>query len=541
MSLESRTPAGGSAADGWKGLRLFNLYRAVVAGLFLVVAFLGGAPAGIGETHPVAFAAGAGLWFLFAIGFGFGIDRRWLAFGAQVHLHALADILFISVLSHASGGLSSGIGMLLVTSVAFASLLQTGRRALFHAAVATIALLLETGWSWLNEIGGATEFSHAGMLGAALFATALLAHVLHHRLQASEALAEERGARLDDLAALNARIVEQVDTGVVAIDREGRIVATNSLARQLLDLGPLPAAVALRRVAPPLAEALGRWRVEGGRDFSLPRPSSPNTLDLRFAPLEESADGAVLAFLQDSSERLERIQDEKLRAMGRLTGSIAHEVRNPVGAIGHAAQLLQESPSLGEEEQKFVAIIRRNVERLDGLVDSTLALSRRKLPRGEVVPLAGFLEDFRRESLFGSGLPEDALRVRVTPPDLQVTVDPEHLHQVLSILRDNALENASDLRDSHLRLHASRPGGDGAVLEVIDNGRGVDPAVADKIFEPFFTTRGAGTGLGLFIARELCQANRCEIDYRPVPAGGACFQIRFPAPAPVETQGTAEP
>ena len=246
-------------------------------------------------------------------------------------------------------------------------------------------------------------------------------------------------------------------------------------------------------------------------------------------PVGASGRRALLVFLEDPRLQAERVQDVKLAALGRLTASIAHEVRNPLAALSHANQLLAESDRLGADEQRFTRIIDTNVARVDAIVDSVLALGRPGAGRATRVDLDAFLRDAVDEFARAN------IAAEVTHASLDrevpVRVDPTHLHQILTNLLANAARHGASADGvARIAVRCQRlPGGE-AIVEVEDAGPGVPDQVALHIFEPFYSGSARGTGLGLFIARELCAANRATLALERAPSGGACFRITFPSP-----------
>jgi two-component system sensor histidine kinase PilS (NtrC family) len=227
----------------------------------------------------------------------------------------------------------------------------------------------------------------------------------------------------------------------------------------------------------------------------------------------------------------ERVQQSKLAALGRLSASIAHEIRNPVGAMSHAGQLLAESPQIGPDERRLTDIIRNNSERVSTIINNVLQLSRREATRFERLTLEDWLEDFVEEFSETMQVPMSRLGVRVDAQNLEVRIDPSHLHQVVWNLCDNALKHAPGTNDVAVEIRVGRliPSGR-PYLEVSDRGPGIDPQFVERIFEPFFTGGKGGTGLGLFIARELCQLNRAVLLYAARIGGGSTFRIVFSDP-----------
>jgi two-component system sensor histidine kinase PilS (NtrC family) len=251
-----------------------------------------------------------------------------------------------------------------------------------------------------------------------------------------------------------------------------------------------------------------------------------------FASMGTCAPAPVLVFLEDTSLIAEQVQQSKLAALGRLSASIAHEIRNPVGAMSHASQLLAESPHLAADDKRLTEIIRGNADRVSAIINNVLQLSKRGETRLERLSLAIWLEEFCEEFCETMQLGRERLLVEAQEPDLEVRADPTQLHQILWNLCENALRHA--LRDApdatieirHGRLNPSaRP-----FLEVADRGPGVKPEQAERIFEPFFSGAQGGTGLGLFLARELAQTNGATLLYEPRTGGGTVFRLVFADP-----------
>jgi two-component system sensor histidine kinase PilS (NtrC family) len=247
--------------------------------------------------------------------------------------------------------------------------------------------------------------------------------------------------------------------------------------------------------------------------------------------LIESGPGSVLVFLEDTSVVAERVQQSKLASLGRLSASIAHEIRNPVGAMSHAGQLLRESPALGADDRHLTDIIEKNAVRVSQIIDNVLQLSRRDTTRQERVDLSAWLETFLAEFRATLQVADERLTLEAQVPGLEVQFDPSHLHQVLWNLCDNAHKHGAGAGSTPVSLRIGRIAStDRPFLEVSDRGPGIDPAHAERIFEPFFTSGAGGTGLGLFIARELCQTNGALLAYEARPGSGSTFRIIFADP-----------
>ena len=449
------------------------------------------------------------------------------------------------MLMHASGGIASGLGGLLVIFIGAASLVIPITVSATLAALATFAILGEQLYTQLTSLSVASNYPAAGILSGIIFAMALAAQPLAKRIQATEALARQFGVDLKNLSELNEYIVQHLRESIVVLDRHDAIRLINSSASQLLDAVEAPPGTPLVSTSEPLADYIRRWR----DDLSLPSHAELTLITegdnvrvtAHLAPLGKDGQraGPILVFLEDVSHINARVQQSKLASLGRLSASIAHEIRNPVGAMSHAAQLLGESPGLGEDDQRLTEIIRTHSSRVSHIIDNVLQLSRRDSSRPERLAVKSWLEDFADEFARTLELQEGELTIKDLPDELEVRMDRGHLRQVLWNLCDNAVKYASETGGIMVEIQGGRMQGQGRpYIEVLDCGLGVEKATADKIFEPFFTARSGGTGLGLYISRELCELNRATLLYLDRPGGGSIFRIVFTDPDRWDKQDT---
>ena len=308
----------------------------------------------------------------------------------------------------------------------------------------------------------------------------------------------------------------------------------NSSALRLLGATSALEGTPLSSAFEPLADHLRAWRndtsMSSHPEFTLITEADNARVTAHLAPLGKDGQraGPILIFLEDASVMNARVQQSKLASLGRLSASIAHEIRNPIGAVSHAAQLLGESQPLSNDDVRLTEIIQTHSSRVSHIIDNVLQLSRRDSSRPERLSLKGWLDDFTEEFIRTLELQEGQFSVVDVPSELEVRMDRSHLRQVLWNLCDNAIKYASETGGIMVEIQAGRmPGKGRPYIEVLDCGLGVDKATADKIFEPFFTARSGGTGLGLYISRELCELNRATLVYLDRPGGGSIFRIVF--------------
>jgi len=521
----------------WRVIGTLNVFRALVALLLLALFFASDDARFFGDRYPGLFAATVAGYLVFAIISAVAIRYRWVSAGPLIFTQATVDIAAIAVLMHASGGIGSGLGSLLVVFMGGASLVLPLTTPAFFAAMATLAILGEQLFSQLAGVSDAANYTAAGVLGGIIFAISLAARPLARRIQVSEELARQRGVDLANLSELNEYIVQHLRESIVVIDRENQVRLINGSAAQLLGAPRNCHGMPLREATADLAAYVDHWRRETSRashtEFTMIAADNSSRLKAHLAPLGKDGDrqGPVLIFLEDSSLLNARVQQSKLASLGRLSASIAHEIRNPVGAMSHAGQLLAESEALTAEDLRLTEIIRTHAERVSHIIDNVLQLSRRESSRPEQFQLRPWLVEFAGEFTRTLELQEGELSVLEGDNDLEVRMDPSHLRQVLWNLCDNAVKYASETGGILVELKAGRMERTGRpYVEVQDHGLGIDPATVDKIFEPFYTARQGGTGLGLYISRELCELNRATLVYQPRPTGGSIFRIVFADP-----------
>ena len=514
-------------------LRLYLGYRFALAVAVLMLSASGSGPAVLGSHFPDLFAQTALAYFalsLLSLVFAsLGLMRPATSCYAAIFI----DIVSITLMTYASGGVQSGLGSLLAIAIALASLSLVGRTALLFAALATLAIITGEMYGRLTGAFADSAYSHAGMLGTSFFSLAWLAHELSSRIRRSEELAHQRGFDLANLAELNEYVIQQMRTGVLVIDEADNVRLMNDSAWYLLGM---PAGVRRRpltRASASLAQQLLNWRADPNAERADFRAVAGGR-DLRatFTSIGQRGARGSLIFLEDTSEFTERAQQLKLASLGQLTASIAHEIRNPLGAISHAAQLLDESPQVAAPDRRLIEIIRNNTLRVNQTIENVLKLSKRQRREPKPLVLLPWLHNLLDDLKDTLGVKRDSILLDVDPEGTTVYADPGQLRQILAVLLDNAVKHHPGSQ-SRVRLQISAGISNdtgGPYVDVVDNGSGIPTEHVDKLFEPFFTLRHDGTGLGLYIARELSEANRIRLEFVPLPTTGSCFRLSFPDP-----------
>jgi len=525
----------------WRVLVTLNIFRLLLAVVLITLFFAGSEPRAFGDRLPTLFSASAAAYLVFAGVFAVALKQRWSDTATQSTTLMVVDIGAVTALMYTSGGVASGLGGLLVVFVGAGSLVLPAQMPAIMAAVATFAILGSEVFTGVT--GSTTNYPAAGLLCAIIFSMALAARPLARRIQMSEALARQRGVDLKNLSELNEYIVQHLRESIVVVDADNRVRLSNASAGRLLGAGGAVSDVSLESVSPRLCDYVKRWRSDAGvashENMTLVTDSNSIVVTAHIAPLakDDNRSGPALIFLEDASLMNARVQQSKLASLGRLSASIAHEIRNPVGAMSHAAQLLGESAGLAEDDKRLTEIIRSHSGRVSHIIDNVLQLSRRESSKAERLALKPWVEDFAQEFTRTLELQEGELETQDIDDDLEVRMDRSHLRQVMWNLCDNAVKYASETGGILVELRAGRLNGDNRpYLEVCDHGNGVDATTAEKIFEPFFTERSGGTGLGLYISRELCELNRAGLMYLDRPGGGSIFRIVFADPERWDTK-----
>jgi len=541
---EQRLPPRSPTDLTWRVVGLVNLYRIVIALGFGAVGLV---PAlrssfAVPSTNVLLLAAGA--YLACALILAILPKRVWSNLRGLTLTHTILDSLAVGATLWAMGGVNSGLGILLVLPVGAMALLAEESDTYLLSAIATLALLAQQILRTPNSETNNSDWLLTGVLGGVLFLVTMSVRPVAKRLRDNEALVKRQESDLVNLAQLSQHIVTHLRESMVVIDSQQRIRLLNESAAQVLGTQTTAIGTPLAEISARLFELLNVWRnssaVNPAGEGTLTATDGARLLLPRFARLSaDNTEGLILIFLEDTGLLAEQVQQSKLAALGRLSASIAHEIRNPVGAMSHAGQLLAESPTLDGDDKRLTQIIRINADRISRLIENVLEFSRRGTSKPERLQLARWLVHFRNEFASTVELRDDQLQIvplgqedKGPAFDVEVRVDPVQLQQVVWNLCRNAMTHGCDASGlAHIELRFGRLASNGRpYLEVADKGPGVATEDAERIFEPFFTRDRRGTGLGLFLARELAQTNGATLLYERRPSGGSLFRLVFSDP-----------
>ncbi len=531
----------GSETDNWRGIRLVNAYRVFLAFALVAASISGRGPQVFGQQDPYLFGFVAWGYLVLAMGFEFLLELHVLPFRPQAHLHALGDIIVLVLVMHASGGPGGGIALLMIIAVGLSAVLLGATAAMGYAALASIMVLGETMVSSLVD-HEERQFAAAGFLGFALFVVAILVATFEQRVQRIERLTQRKEKEINYLSTLAVQIIERSPNGILISDPTGQVDYINTAARQLLAArrrsdvrsveGKPPSKLRLRDTHPALANALQDWY--DGRITEHIECDEPHRFRAEFHALQTELGQRALVVLVDLSAEDARVQQNKLASLGRLTASIAHEVRNPLSSIRQASELLADSTS-EEERAELIPIIIRHSARINTLVEGVLDVARRPQVQPTRIDftqwLAEFVELHRLDWEANSVVWQAPAKADKA---CALTFDNSHLWQIMDNLVTNAMRHGRSADGvTYLNIACQLVEPDTVTIRVCDRGPGLSDTATHSLFEPFFTTHVEGVGLGLYVSRELALSNGAQLYAEAAgndAAGstGTCFVLRCP-------------
>ncbi len=515
----------------WSPIQLYSIYRLILVGALQLLTLTANMPMQLGSYDAALFEWVLNSFTVIAVIAIFNAHFRWPGYNVQIFMHPVLDISFLLGLIFTSGGLHSGMGILLGLPIILQNILRPGQVSLMISAISITALLGIEMYMQQEAQRSASDLSYAGILTLFIFSASWMLGKWFEKASITAELAKRRGVDLANLSQLNQSILDQLQTGILVVERTGVIRHMNPTAWDMLGRPADWRSKPLRDFAPELNAHYKHWIAN-----VCPKVVSydikhwkTTELSFRLAQLGTRSSGASLIYLEDTSAQREKQQGVKMASLGQLTANIAHEIRNPLGAISHAAQLLSESPELTKPDQRMVQIIQENSKRMNTTIESVLNLSRKREANRENIALGQWLQKFREDFVRRSSLTMRQVNLHVEPLDAEIQFDPNHFDQIMWNLCRNAEkyahENSEELQ---LDIQCMQPAHTrDLILSVIDNGVGIGEVARERLFEPFYTTSTKGTGLGLFMARELCLSNGANLEYVQLNGRGSCFRIVF--------------
>ncbi len=507
--------------QAWLLLKVFFLYRFVLASLFVILLYSRFSFTII-EHHSIQlYAMTSKTYLVFAIISGFCSFWRRISYPLQAQSVIFIDTVAVTLLMHACGGIESGMGILLAASIASSGLLIGGRCSMVFAALASIAILAEQAYSISTNSSSITSYPSVGMLGASFFTIALLSYILAKRSEESDLLTTQQKQTISTLEALNQYIIQHLQSGILITNKQQQVYMANEAALELLEQASLPNQ--LIEVSEELSKLFLLWLEKQPQEFMTLQSPGKTNLELRFTLLPTQHETFYMLVLEDSALHNQRLQQGVLASLGRLTASIAHEIRNPLSAVSHAGQLLSESPNLSTQDLRLTEIIQKHCSRMNKIINDILQSSKRQPSNREKIFLDQWLPDYLEAFIVEQGLDKNDFELSFNDTLLYALIDPGHLKQILDNLCLNALKYGA-VDKGRILLQISRNHSNPCIA-VLDHGDKLSAETLKHLFEPFFTTSSSGTGLGLYISRELAELNQAKLSYEFTPTEQSCFKL----------------
>jgi len=511
--------------QAWSLLKVFFIYRFIISSLFVILFYSHFDPSILKDHNNQLYRIVSHSYLIFSVLSGYLISTRLFNYSYQAQIAILSDIIFIILLMHSNGSINSGIGILLVVSTAAGGLLIGGRCALFFAALASLSVSAEHIYSIFTHTVS-PSFTYAGMLGASYFTIAYLAFTLAKQAELSEKIASQHQQTILSLEELNQYIIQNLQSGIIICNNNQHIAMHNEAALNIINSPKdQPSPQYLIEISAQLSKEFNQWLLDNSQNFALISLSNQKPIHSRFSLIKTKQDTFYMIILEDISLYNQQLQQSKLASLGRLTASIAHEIRNPLGAISHASQLLSEAPELKTEDHRLTEIIQSHCLRMNKIIEDVLQLSRRQPSKREKIQLNLWLDNYIQGFIYNTGSSLSNFEINTKATDLWVYMDTGHLKQILDNLCSNALKygDTSTKIIIEISLSSNSP-----CITLLDNGDPIKPETASHLFEPFFTTSPSGTGLGLYISKELAELNQAKLSYAITYDNKSSFKLCLP-------------
>ena len=517
--------------DDWRLLRVYVYYRLVLAILLVSLFTVSPALPLLGANNPKLFLISSISYLMLTV-ISVILNKK---FQSQPRIQAFffisIDILAITLIMHANAGPTAQLSMLYLVMVAAGNILLPGKQGPMIAAIAAIAVLYEQFYFILTTAENLSRenLGQASLLGLSFFAVALFSQLISHRFRQMEAIAVQRSIEVVNLQKLNEQIIDRMHTGIIVVNHDRQLLLINVAAKHLLGIDNFFIGSSLKDLSDSIDTGLIAWQQQlMTRPLTFKNQPGYPEINVSYMKLgATSLHDNLLIFLENTAQLTQKAQQLKLASLGRLTASIAHEIRNPLGAISHASQLLAESENIAGADKRLLTIIEQHCIRVNNIVEKVLQLSRRQKSSPQLLDLTTWLSDFIHEYL--SVLDKKNIMLE-TQENTSIRFDPDQLYQVINNMVSNGLYYSQKNNENSVKIVVGVDTINGLpYVEVYDFGPGVDIEQQKNLFEPFYTTEKTGTGLGLYLSRELCEANQAHLDYLPQEQG-ACFRITFSHP-----------
>lgn len=376
-----------------------------------------------------------------------------------------------------------------------------------------------------NSLENVQLFQTTSILSSAIFILVIMVGYLATQARENKIQAWIQTISANQLHELNDTVFSEMQTALVVVNLVGEIISMNHQARLLFDLpSEMPPPTQLQSLSSELIQRQARWeRIKENDHTPFQIKGVDYSVEFSFVRMKTYAPLIMLSF-EDMRHSFQKVRENRLAALGRLTASIAHEIRNPLGSVLSANDLIKEQTQdtmilyLAEK-------ITNNGQRMNVIIDNILSMFSQKTATMQLIKLNQFIHEVIEDASSYDALESIPIRTDMSAAAAySIYFDREHLRQILHNLMLNAVVH-SGRQDVEITLKAHfATSGHFLYLDICDNGLGIAEDDQDRIFEPFFSKQ-QGTGLGLFLVREMCLANQAKIEYVDREEGGACFRI----------------
>ena len=434
---------------------------------------------------------------------------------------AVVDIVMIMALVYLTGGIGTGVGILVLPFVATSCMLSYGKFPALYAGFTTVCILcvmfLSDQLSLDAEKWDGRNIGTAIMLIGASFAVAYLTSYSATFLRDATASARKHKRNYNRVRGLNQLVLNRVQEAVIVIDPELKVWLFNRQAKNYFS------GLAAEHKEPIFEDLVARWLLNPEKSFEADIHLHRFSMHVRAVPMVQEDGKLLMLFLRSLREIAAEAMATKLASLGQLTANLAHEIRNPMSAIRHANDLLQENIE-DPVSKKLHGIIDGNIRRIDKMLEDISTLNKKDNLGRESINLMKFWLAFKQEFTLNNPSSVGCIKMKMQGKNLTVTADPMHVQQIMWNLCNNAWRHSTKGSDA-IKVSIKPSGKLNVSIVVSDDGPGAAPEIRNRLFEPFFTTEKGGTGLGLYVARELAHANLGQLHYHPELNG---FELILP-------------
>jgi len=478
------------------------------------------------------------------------------------------DHLFIIGLIYFTGGNESFFPIAYVFSIIGSSIIFYKRGAFFSASLSTFLyglLLLLQLHAWINPPGqlavyeASQVFYSLILYMATFYIVAFLSSTISEELKKKKRELIQKQVDYDQLEAFNRNIIQNLDSGLLTIDLQGKINFLNRTAEKILDLnGEESKGISIYGLFPRINELIEEVKKKGQDSPSdyqryetlfINHEGKKVHLGFSISPLpnpDGSLMGHTLIFqditkFKEMEEQMKRI--DKMAAVGLLAAGMAHEIRNPLASLSGSIQMLKSELVLDDSQQHLMEITLRESERLNALITDFLLFAQPPQTNKRPWEIAKLIEETIDLFMHSPSFHDGIHIIRPRPCEtLKLRIDPDQMKQVFWNLLVNAAQAMSNggeisihlekgmeaFGEKNLRWSTPSKGKEWVKISITDSGNGIPPQEKEKIFEPFFTTKEGGTGLGLSIVHKIIENHNGVVKVESEVGRGSTFTILLP-------------